>query len=248
MLMTSGPLVSLVMPMHNEENNIGPLLREVFRVFDTMVRKPYEIIIVDDASEDRGDAVVDEENKRYAAGGMGSFLTGISILKLPVRSGQFRALLRGMTEASGEYILTMDSDLQYDPADIPALIRKLDSFDLVCGIRSARHDALMRRICSKVANGFRNFITGDSTSDSGCMFRVMRASCLAAILPCDGRLFGCEGLFFPLLIRKKGFRVGETPVSHRKRGFGKSRYRLIRGRMLSGIAACLRIRFGGLAQ
>ena len=247
-IMPSTPYISLVMPMRNEENNISHLLREIFSVFDETVRKSYEIIIVDDASDDRGDAVINEEYKRYTARRTTSFLAGISVLRLSVRSGQFKALLRGISEAKGDYIATMDSDLQYDPADIPALLRKMDSCDMICGVRTVRHDTEARRVCSKIANGFRNLLTGDSTSDSGCMFRVMRAECVAAILLYDGRLFGSEALFFPLLVRRKGFRIGEMPVAHRRRGSGKSRYHLVRGRLFSGIAACCRIRFEGMAR
>jgi glycosyltransferase involved in cell wall biosynthesis len=228
--------------MHNEAENIGLLLRAIFAVFDTEVRKKYEIIIVDDASSDGSRAIVEQEKNSYFADQNPGYLSEITLLRQPVRSGQFKALIKGMSEARGEFIITMDSDLQQDPADIPRLLQLMDACDMVCGVRAARHDGMARRICSKIANGFRNMITGDSTADSGCMFRVMRSACVAAILPCDGRLFGCEGLFFPLLVRRKGFRVREAPVTHRKRGGGKSRYHLVRGRLLSGIAACLRVR------
>ena len=240
------PCISLVMPMHDEAENIGPLLREIFAVFEKTVKKNYEIIIVDDASGDGSIAMVEQEKSRYFTDQKPVYLSKLALLRQPVQSGQFKALIRGMAEAGGDCIITMDSDLQQDPADIPGLLRMMEACDMVCGVRAARHDGTARRICSKIANGFRNMITGDSTTDSGCMFRVMRAACVAEILPCNGRLFGCEGLFFPLLVRRKGFRVREAPVTHRRRGNGKSRYHLVRGRLLSGIAACLKVRFGGL--
>jgi dolichol-phosphate mannosyltransferase len=240
------PYFSLVIPMHDEAENIGLLLRKIFTVLDTTVRKTYEIIIVDDASSDGSIAMVEQEKEGYLTDQKPGCLSEITLLRQPVQSGQFKALIRGFSEARGDIIITMDSDLQHDPADIPRLLRMMEESDMVCGVRAARHDGMARRICSKIANGFRNMITGDSTTDSGCMFRIMRAACVAAILPCDGRLFGCEALFFPLLVRRKGFRVREAQVIHRKRASGKSRYHLIRGRMLNGIAACLKIRFGGL--
>lgn len=245
--MPQNPQISLVMPMHNEQAAIRSLLREIFTVFDTTVQKQYEIIIVDDASNDGSAAAVEREKEAYFTSEKQGYLSKINVLKQSARSGQFAALIRGMAEAKGDYLITMDSDLQYDPADIPRLLPLMDAYDMVCGVRSARHDGAARRICSAIANGFRNLITGDATADSGCMFRVMRAACVAAILPCDGRLFGCEGLFFPLLAARKGFRIAETPVAHRPRGSGKSRYHLVRGRLLGGIAACLKIRFGGPA-
>ncbi|MBN1131043.1 MAG: glycosyltransferase [Chitinispirillaceae bacterium] len=242
------PDISLVMPMHNEADNIGPLLREIFAVFEMTVKKNYEIIIVDDASGDESIAMVEQEKNRYFTDQKPVYLSEIALLRQPVRSGQFKALIRGISKAGGDCIITMDSDLQQDPADIPGLLRMMEACDMVCGVRATRYDGMARRICSKIANGFRTMITGDSTVDSGCMFRVMRAACVAAIVPCDGRLFGCEGLFFPLLVRRKGFRVSEAPVTQRRRGNGKSRYHLVRGRLLSGIAACLKVRFGGLAR
>lgn len=244
--MSPNPHLSLVMPVHNEAENIRPLLREIFTVLDTTVKKKYEIIIVDDASSDGSIAMVEQEKDEYFTRQKPGYLLKIRLLGQAIQSGQFKALIRGISEAGGDLIITMDSDQQHDPADIPRLLQMMDGCDMVCGVRAMRHDGIARRICSKIANGFRNMITGDSTADSGCMFRIMRAACVAAILPCDGRLFGCEALFFPLLARRKGFRIREAPVTHRKRGSGKSRYHLIRGRLLSGIAACVKIRFGGL--
>jgi dolichol-phosphate mannosyltransferase len=245
--MPHNPQISLVMPMHNEQAAIRSLLREIFTVFDTTVKQPYEIIIVDDASNDGSVAAVEQEQEAYFTSEKQGYLSKINVLKQPARSGQFKALIRGMAEAKGDCIITMDSDLQYNPEDIPRLLPLMGAFDMVCGVRAARHDGAARRICSAIANSFRNLITGDTTTDSGCMFRVMRAACVAAILPSNGRLFGCEGLFFPLLARRKGFRIAETSVEHRPRGSGKSRYHLVRGRLLGGIAACLKIRFGGPA-
>ena len=247
LIMLPNPYISLVMPMYNEAENIGSLLQEIFAVFDTTVKIKYEIIIVDDASRDGSISIVEQEKDRYSANHKSVYLSEIILLRQPVQSGQFKALIRGISVGKGDLIITLDSDLQQDPADIPRLLRMMDTCDMVCGVRADRQDGMARRIVSKIGNRCRNIITGDSTSDSGCMFRVMRVACVAAIMPCDGRLFGCEALFFPLLVRRKGFRVREAPVTHRQRGNGKSRYHLVRGRLLSGIAACLKIRFGGLA-
>ena len=224
------------------------MLREIFTVFDATVQKSYEIIIVDDASSDGSIAIVEQERQKYFAGRKSDYLTGISLQKLPGQCGQFKALLRGISAARGNLIITMDSDMQHDPADIPRLLAITGSHDMICGVRENRYDGMARIICSRIANAFRNLITGDTTSDSGCMFRIMRRECVAAILTCEDRLFGCEALFFPLLVRKKGFRVGETPVSHRRRVSGRSRYHLVRGRLLSGIAACFRVRSGRMAR
>ena len=166
----------------------------------------------------------------------------IRILSQPVRSGQSAALMRGLAEASGELIVSMDADRQYDPADIPKMLDMMTGFDMVCGVRKSRADGLLRLLCSRIANMFRNLVTADSTRDSGCIFRIMRRECISAFLPAQGKLYGCEFFFHPLFARKRGFRVGEVEVQHRTRSGGKSHYRLIRGRIGRGIMACFKAR------
>jgi len=227
--------ISIVLPVHNEENNIGVLLKEIADVFKNTIPKPYEIIVVDDASDDRSVAVVEAFKNEQRS-------SNVQILSQPFRSGQSKALTRGMDAAQGALIVTMDADLQHDPADIPTLLEKMDGYDMVCGIRKSRSDGITRLLCSKIANAFRNRITGDSISDSGCTFRIMRKECIEAFIPIDDRLFGCEFFFHPLFARRRGFRVGEAKVSHRKRPAGKSNYKLMRGRFSRGIAACIRVR------
>jgi glycosyltransferase involved in cell wall biosynthesis len=233
------PSISVVLPVRNEERNLPELLGEIRTVFDAEIDKTYEIIIVDDASSDRSVEAADRTGDALRIGS--PLLVNVQIIREPEPTGQFHALLDGMRAARGRLIVTMDADLQHDPADIPRLLEKMGEYDLICGIRAARHDGVARRFCSRVANSFRNLITGDTTTDSGCMFRVMRRECLPALLPWDRRLFGCEGLFFPLLARRKGFHAIETMISHRDRKHGKSRYHLIRGRFWRGLAACIRV-------
>ena len=231
--------ISIVLPVHNEENNIGILCKEITAVFNTIVSKPYEIVVVDDASNDRSTGVVDELKKTICPS---IFLVNINILVQPARYGQSAALMRGMVAAQGALIVTMDADLQHDPADIPKLLEKIDGYDMVCGIRKNRSDGVTRLLCSKIANAFRNWITGDSIIDSGCTFRIIRRECIPSILPLEGRLFGCEYFFHSIFARRRGFRVGETEVCHRQRTAGKSNYRLMRGRLICGIAASIRVR------
>jgi dolichol-phosphate mannosyltransferase len=231
------PEITVVLPVCNEEHNIGVLLREIAAVFDGAVRRRYELIVVDDGSHDRS-----AEMARSAMDCLRTsrFFTAGACLEQGERKGQSAALTRGVAAARGELIVTLDADLQYDPADIVGLLDKTGAYDMVCGIRSERKDGAARLACSKIANAFRNFITGDTTIDSGCTLRVIRKECAPAILVLDGRLSGCELLFFPLFVRHAGFRVGEQPVRHRRRGAGTSKYRLIQGRLLRGIGACLR--------
>lgn len=237
--------ISIVLPVHNEENNIGVLLKEIVVVFKNIIRKPYEIIVVDDASDDKSAAVIERFKKELDSSAHRngpSLLINCTILAQQIRSGQSRALMRGILAAQGALIITMDADLQHDPADIPRLMEKMDTFDMICGVRKNRSDGQARLLCSKIANAFRNLITGDSITDSGCTFRIMRKECITAILPIENRLFGCEFFFHPLFASRKGFRVGEAEVHHRQRTGGKSNYKLMRGRFMRGIAACIRAR------
>ncbi|MBN1307039.1 MAG: glycosyltransferase family 2 protein [Chitinispirillaceae bacterium] len=237
--------VSIVLPVHNEAPCIEGLIREIVEVVTMFTGKVSEIIVIDDVSDDGSAAIVEKiagkiDRHRTVApplhGG------GLRLVKLAVRSGQSRALITGFSAARGSLIVSMDADGQYDPGDIPRLIDKMREFDMVCGIRRSRSDGFLRKACSVVANGFRNIVTGDSVADAGCTFRVMRKECIPSLLPFDGKLAGCEFFFHPLMVRKKGFRVGEIEVAHRPRASGKSNYRLMRGRFLRGVRACIRAR------
>ena len=234
------PKISVVLPVHNEAANITALLAETAAVFDSVIRQRYEIIVVDDASSDR---TIGEVGNYKAAVALShrseTLLTDIAFIALTVRGGQAKALMRGMRAAQGELIVTMDADLQYDPADLPILLEKMNSCDMVCGVRTNRSDGTARLICSRVANAFRNMVTSDSLRDGGCVFRIMRRQCLAAVLPLEGHLYGCDFFFHPLFVRKAGYRLGEAEVRHRPRAGGRTNYRLIRGRLIRGIAACL---------
>jgi dolichol-phosphate mannosyltransferase len=233
------PDISIVLPVHDEEDNIGVLCNEIIAVFDNIIRKPYEIIVVDDASADKSADVVGEIKRTFSAS---PFLVTINLIVQTARNGQSAALMRGMVGAQAPLIVTMDADLQYAPADIPMLLEKIDEYDMICGIRKNRSDGVARLLCSKIANAFRNWITGDSIIDSGCTFRILRRECLPVILPLEGRLSGCEFFFHSIFIRRRGFRVGEIEICHRQRSAGKSNYRLMRGRLIRGIAASIQVR------
>lgn len=243
--MQTDPCISIVLPVHNEENNIGILLTEIVAVLEKRVQKPYEIIVVDDASQDKSVVVVEKCKNELGWPDQQhnpSYLKNILLITKTVRSGQSNALMRGMVAAQGAFIITMDADLQHDPADIPRLLEKMDDFDMVCGVRKNRSDGLARRTCSKIANTFRNWVTGDSVSDSGCTYRIIRKHCIEVLKPVEDRLFGCEFFFHPFMLRRRGFRVGECAVAHRQRTAGRSNYHLMRGRFFRGIAACIRVR------
>ncbi len=237
--------ISIVLPVHNEEENIGELLKEIVDVFKNNIQNPYEIIVVDDASDDMSIAevekVIHEIHDAACEENPCNSMT-IRLVRLPTLSGQARALIEGFSVAQGNLIISMDSDGQYNPSDIPCFIEKMDAFDMVCGIRSKRRDGLARLLCSKIANTFRNWVTGDCIKDAGCTFRIMRKQCSTALRLFTGKLYGCEFFFHPLIIRCNGFRVGEINIAHRRRLAGKGNYKLLRGRLLRGLVACIKVR------
>jgi dolichol-phosphate mannosyltransferase len=237
--------LSIVLPVHNEAPCLGGVLREIVAVFEKSLPKPGEVIVVDDASRDASVEVVEAVVKDA---GLGKGLADpagrvmLSHLILPDQCGQSQALMKGLTAADGELIVSLDADAQYDPSDVPRLLEKMAGLDMLCGVRKNRKDTVARILFSRIGNAFRNRVTGDSTKDAGCTLRLMRKSCVPALAFYQGKLFGTEFFFHPLILRRKGFRVGETDVSHRPRVAGKSNYKLVRGRALRGFLACLRAR------
>jgi dolichol-phosphate mannosyltransferase len=237
--------LSIVLPVYNEAQGIGILIKEISAVFEKSLPKPGEIIIVDDASNDTSVTVIEEIARELAPLRRPQSQASpveITLITHPDHRGQSHALMNGLAAARGDLIVSLDADGQYDPADIPRFIEKLDAFDMICGVRKNRADGSARIGYSKIGNALRNRLTGDSTKDAGCTFRIMRKTCVAALLPFKERLFECEFFFHPLILRRKGFRVVEMEVSHRPRLAGKSKYKLVRGRALRGLYACMRVR------
>jgi glycosyltransferase involved in cell wall biosynthesis len=234
--------ISIVLPVFNEENNIVSLLKEIVSVCENEIKESYEIVVVDDASTDGSVQKIQNLQEELRTAGRTPCLDKIIILKQAVNSGQSAAIMAGMRISCGTLILTMDADLQHDPSDIPAFIEKIQNCDMVCGIRKKRSDGAARFLCSKIANLFRNLVTGDNIHDSGCTFRLMKRKCIASALLVDGKLYGCEFFFHPLLIRKDGFKVSEIKINHRSRPAGSSHYGLISGRLLKGIKAIFKVK------
>ena len=236
--------LSIVLPVHNESGCIASLLREIVDVCVSELHVSAEVIVVDDASDDDSAAIVDaiasEVNCPTEHGN--TTRPFIRLIRHAVCIGQSGTLMDGFVAAKGEIIISMDADGQFDPHEIPRLLQRMDSCDMVCGVRHRRRDGLIRKGCSVIANSFRNLVTRDSISDAGCTFRSMRSCCVKVLLPFQGKLSGCEFFFHPLMVRNAGFRIGEIDVRHRPRAAGKSNYRLLRGRMGRGFRACIRVR------
>lgn len=224
----STPLaLSVVVPVFDEADSLETLHRELDAAL-VGVGGGLELIFVDDGSRDDGLARLREIAAKD---------TRVRVLALDRNSGQSAALEAGFRHARGEFIATLDADLQNDPRDLPRLLAHLDHADVVNGVRAGRRDTWVRRISSRVANGVRNRVTGEQVSDVGCSLRVMRASYVRRV-----KLFRGMHRFLPTLLRMEGARVVEVPVSHRARRFGRSKYGIL-DRLFAGLADLAAVRW-----
>ncbi len=209
-IMTDSPEISAVLPCFNEEDNIEPLIQQLTVALAPLGRS-YELVFVDDASTD-GTA------SRLRA--LTATTPTLRVLRHRRNFGQSAAIMSGYEASRGQYVLTMDSDLQNDPADIPRLIERLDAgADCVCGIRTKRHDSWTKKVSSKIANGVRNWALADGIHDAGCTMRGVRRDALR-------QLIGFRALhrFLPTILKLHGYRVDEIEVNHRARMYGQSKY------------------------
>jgi dolichol-phosphate mannosyltransferase len=198
--------VSVVVPLYNEEQSVAMLQRELA---DALTGLDYEIIFVDDGSQD-------ETGARIAAN------PRIRVLHFEKNAGQSAAIFAGLQAVRSEIAVLIDGDLQNDPADIPRLLAEISrGADLVCGYRAQRKDTLLKRITSRVANFVRSRFTRDGVRDTGCTLKAMRRDCIGALVPFKGM-----HRFIPALVKGAGYRLVEIPVNHRPRRFGQSKYGL----------------------
>ncbi len=202
--MPASPAISVVVPLYNEEGNVAELQRQIETALAT---RDYEIVLVDDASTDN--------TLENIPGG-----ERVRVIQFEKNSGQSAAMHAGIHSARGDVIVTLDGDLQNDPADIPAMLTMLNQgWDLVCGYRQKRKDTAFKRLQSRIANAVRARFVGDGVRDTGCTLKAMRRDCREALL-----LFNGMHRFIPALIRNMGWRVTELPVNHRARVSGVSKY------------------------
>ena len=211
-------MISVVVPVHNEERTVALLLDELASTLDGIGR-PWEAVFVDDGSTDGTFAAL---TTLHAAS------DHVRVVRLRRNFGKAAALQAGFAQARGEIVVTMDGDLQDDPAEIPRLLAKLDEgFDLVSGWKTKRRDPLTRRIPSKLFNVVTGMIAGLRLHDMNCGLKAYRAEVLDGL-----RIYGELHRFIPVLAHDRGFRVAELPVNHRPRAHGRSRYgveRYVRG-------------------
>ncbi len=220
--------VSVVIPAYNEEAVIGACLDELAASMRIMEQGTYEVIVVDDGSTDRTFDVLKE--KKQAMG-------ELVVLRFDANCGQTAAFDAGFKAARGSAVVTMDADMQNDPADIPNLLKHLERCDVVCGVRRKRRDPFVRRASSRIANCVRNWLTGEQIRDVGCSLRAFRAEAIRGLKLYDGM-----HRFLPTLLKLDGRTVAEVPVNHRPRKGGRTKYG-IRNRLFRGLRDLFAVRW-----
>jgi dolichol-phosphate mannosyltransferase len=209
------PQLSVVVPVYNERDNIPPLLAEI--VAALRGRLDFEVIYIDDASDDDSLAVLTSEQSRHPE---------LRVLHHLTRSGQSTALWNGMRAARAPWIATLDGDGQNDPADIPKLLRAREVADanvrLFAGWRTRRRDSFNKRISSKIANAVRSHMLRDATPDTGCGLKLIEREAFLR-LP----YFDHMHRYLPALIKRAGFASVSVPVGHRPRTRGTSKYGML---------------------
>lgn len=227
------PDLSLVIPLYNEAENLPVLAAEIRQTLEPTGRT-WESLFVDDGSTDGSLEVL----RRLAAEDR-----TMRILRHRRNAGQSAALAAGFAAARGAIVVTLDADLQNDPADIPALLARLgdsaatSDCDAVSGVRQRRQDSWVRRISSRVANSVRNWATDEQVSDVGCSLKAYRREVLAG-LP----MFTGMHRFLPTLVRWNGARLAEVPVNHRPRLHGTAKYG-IGNRLFRALADLMAVRW-----
>jgi dolichol-phosphate mannosyltransferase len=222
--------LSVVIPVCNEADNVGPLAREIQTALAD--HRPFEIIFVDDGSTDGTVAAIQAER---------ASIPEIRLLQHSKRCGQSRAVCTGVEAARAEWVATLDGDGQNDPADIPALLEAVNgaepSLKLVMGNRTTRKDTWLRRFSSRVANRVRGGLLRDGTPDTGCGIKLMHRATFMR-LP----WFNHMHRFLPALYQRAGARVVSVPVRHRPRTRGTSKYGL-NNRLWVGIVDLFGVRW-----
>jgi dolichol-phosphate mannosyltransferase len=211
-------VISVVVPLLNEERSLEALYTEIAAALEPQGHE-FEVVFVDDGSSDGSMSVLTRLHDE---------LPNVVVVHLRRNFGKAAALQAGFLEARGDVVVTIDADLQDDPAEIPKLLAKLDEgFDLVSGWKTRRNDPLLRRLFSKVFNSATGIVSGVKLHDVNCGLKAYRAEVLQGM-----RLYGELHRFIPILAAYRGYRVAEIPVNHRPRQHGRSRYgpeRYLRG-------------------
>ena len=218
-------VISVVLPVYDEEDTLHPLYDSIVEVLEDL-GKPFELLFVDDGSTDASASRVEEIVKRDSRA---------KLVRLRGHSGKSSALAAGFDQSRGDLVLTLDTDLQDDPTEIPRFVDKLEQgYDLVCGYKKVRKDPLHKVISSRLFNYLVARATGVRLHDMNCGFKCFRKEVIEEI-----KVYGELHRFIPVLAWWRRFRVTEIPVKHHPRRYGKSKYGF--GRMFAGIMDLLTV-------
>jgi len=228
---SSQPWISVVIPIKDERDNLRPLTDQLLKVLQAREESdtaPFEIIYVDDGSSDGSSELLDRLAAEHPP---------VTVWHFDRNYGQSAGFDAGFKRSTGALIATMDGDLQNDPADIGVLLAYAKDYDLVCGWRTNRHDSLIRKISSRVANAVRSAVTGDRVHDTGCSLKLFRRQVVDRL-----QMFTGMHRFFPALALMHGFTVTEVPVRHHPRTHGISKYG-VGNRLFKGLYDLIAVRW-----
>ena len=209
---TDRPTLSLVVPCFNEEDNLRPLIQAIRETVDRL-QVPYEVVITDDCSRDTSWEILKE---------LGGKDPRIRAQRFAFNCGESAASWAGLKAARGQYLVTLDADLQNDPKDLPQFLAALKNYDCVCGTRvetRGKGDNFVRIASSRIANWVRNKLSGEQISDAGCTYRAFKRECIENV-----KFFKGMHRFLPTLFKIEGFTVTEIVVTNNPRFAGKSHY------------------------
>lgn len=202
--------ISLIIPVYNEEENLRDLYREITRSLSGLACE-WEMVLVDDGSSDGSLSIIRE---------LAAADPRVRYIAFARNCGQSAAFAAGFRFAGGDVVVTLDADLQNDPADIPSMLNVYEQgVDMVIGWRARRQDTMVKRWASRFANWVRNRISRETVRDTGCSLKVMRTEMVRSI-----PMFTGMHRFLPTLMKLEGAKVAEVPVNHRPRSKGVSKY------------------------
>ncbi len=231
MTVVTRPWASVVIPIKDERENLVPLTEQLLKVLEAREESrtaPFELLFIDDGSTDGSSEILDRLAAQYRT---------VKVFHFDRNYGQSSAFDAGFKKSTGHLVVTIDGDLQNDPADITTLLPYVRSHDLVCGWRKDRHDNLTRKISSRIANAVRSAVTGDRVHDTGCSLKIFRRAVVEKM-----QLFEGMHRFFPALALMHGFTVTEVPVRHYPRAHGVSKYG-VGNRLFKGIYDLIAVRW-----
>ena len=204
--------ISVVITVYNERDNIMPLADALYTVLDAQVYD-YEIIFVDDGSVDDTYKILRRAQTK---------ICNLTIIRLKRNLGQTPAFSAGFSYATGDYIISMDGDLQNDPQDIPKLLEAIKGkYDAICGWRKHRQDSATKRFVSRAFNLIRYLLFRDPVHDTSCSLKIFRSEVVKSLLPLRSKMHGC----LTSMLYLRGYKVGEIVVTHHPRIHGETKYR-----------------------